>query len=111
MPRGWSKAWSEVLPKGAICFAGKRAASSPPALRSSLQACWPTSATPTVSRNAVALLSGYREPAPDPPSTDWLGHLSDRERVRRLGLWNNNHVDEDYAPSFLGIGEDWAGTA
>ena len=54
-----------------------------------------------IERNAIALLSGYRRPAADMPSTEWLGHYSDRERVRRSGLWNNNHVNETYAPSFL----------
>ena len=61
----------------------------------------PRSERGTVERNAIALLSGYCEPATDPPSASWLGHLSDRDRVRRSGLWNNNHVDEDYVPSFL----------
>ncbi len=63
----------------------------------------PASQRGLIERNAIALLSGYREPAPDPPSTDWLGHLSDRDRVRGSGLWNNNHVDEDYALSFLDV--------
>ena len=54
-----------------------------------------------IERNAIALLSGYRQPAADGPSTQWLGHHSDRERVRLSGLWNNNHVDEAYDPSFL----------
>ncbi len=61
----------------------------------------PRSERGTIERHAIALLSGYREPALDPPSTGWLGRSSDRSRVRRSGLWNNNHVDEDYAPSFL----------
>ena len=61
----------------------------------------PRSERGTIERNAIALLSSYREPALDPPSAGWLGHSSDRCRVRRSGLWNNNHVDEDYAPSFL----------
>ena len=61
----------------------------------------PRSERETIERNAIALLSGYREPALDPPSPGWLGHSSDRWRVRRSGLWNNNHVDEDYDPSFL----------
>ena len=71
----------------------------------------PASQRGLIERNAIALLSGYREPAPDPPSTDWLGHLSDRERVRGSGLWNNNHVDEDYDSSFLEVFArriDWA---
>lgn len=61
----------------------------------------PRSERGKIERNAIALLSGYREPAVDPPSAGWLGHSSDRCRVRCSGLWNNNHVDEDYAPSFL----------
>ena len=59
-----------------------------------------------IERNAIALLSGYGERALDPPSVGWLGQFSDRERVRRSGLWNNNHVDEDYASSFLDMLEE-----
>ena len=54
-----------------------------------------------IERNSIALLSNYgREPI-DPPSRQWLGHYSDRERVRLSGLWNNNHVEDDYTPEFL----------
>ncbi len=54
-----------------------------------------------IERNAIALLSNYgREPI-DPPSPGWLGHHSDRERVRLSGLWNNNYVEDDYTPAFL----------
>ncbi len=62
----------------------------------------PRSNRALIERSAIALLSGYRRPAADAPSTDWLGHCSDRERVRLSGLWNNNHVDETYDSSFLG---------
>ncbi len=54
-----------------------------------------------IERNAIALLSGYRAPAPDPPSDGWLGLSSGRPRVRRSGLWNQNHVGEAFAPGFL----------
>lgn len=54
-----------------------------------------------IERNAIALLSNQNKPALDAPSLNWLGHHSDRERVRLSGLWNNNHVDEDYDPLFL----------
>lgn len=54
-----------------------------------------------VERNAIALLSHARAPAADPPSEQWLGTFNDRERVRTSGLWNNNHVLEDYDASFL----------
>lgn len=63
----------------------------------------PASQRGLIERNAIALLSGYGEGAPDPPSSGWLGHSSDRERVRRSGLWNNNHVDEGCDSSFLDI--------
>ena len=51
--------------------------------------------------NAIALLSNYDKEPVDPPSLGWLGSDCDRERVKRSGLWNNNHVDEDYDPAFL----------
>ena len=61
----------------------------------------PNSNRGLIERNAIALLSGYSSPASDRPSTEWLGHYSDRERVRRSGLWNNHHVDGTYDPAFL----------
>jgi hypothetical protein len=54
-----------------------------------------------IERNSIALLSNYEKPTLDSPSKDWLGHNADRERVRGSGLWNQNHVDESYAPEFL----------
>ena len=65
----------------------------------------PASERGLIERNAIALLSAYREAPPDPASTGWLGRSSDRERVRLSGLWNNNHVDEAYDPSFLDLME------
>ena len=54
-----------------------------------------------IERNSIALLSNYSKAPLDPPSSNWLGNHSDRERVRGSGLWNNNHVEESYAPDFL----------
>lgn len=54
-----------------------------------------------IERNSIALLSNANKPSLDPPSPGWLGHHSDRERVRQSGLWNQNHVDESYDPAFL----------
>lgn len=54
-----------------------------------------------VERNSIALLSNYRKPGLDSASHTWLGHRCDRERVRDSGLWNSNHVDEQYDPRFL----------
>lgn len=54
-----------------------------------------------IERNAIALLSNLNKPALDSPSSTWLGHHCDREKVRLSGLWNNNHVGENYDPLFL----------
>jgi hypothetical protein len=51
-------------------------------------------------RHSIALLSNLSGQA-DPPSADWLGQFSSRERVRASGLWNNNHVQSDYSGQFL----------
>jgi hypothetical protein len=60
-----------------------------------------------IEKNAIALLSNYNRAALDPPSQSWLGHHSDRERVRKSGLWNQNHVEENYDPAFLDTLDHW----
>lgn len=59
-----------------------------------------------IERNAIALLSNMNKPALDIASSTWLGLRCDREKVRLSGLWNQNHVDEDYDPLFLSDLED-----
>jgi len=61
-----------------------------------------------IERNSIALLSNLGKPPLDPPSPDWRGRACDRgrARVRDSGLWNQNHVDEDYDPVFLDALED-----
>lgn len=54
-----------------------------------------------VERNAIGLLSNLNKQPMDEPSENWLGRSSRSERIRRSGLWNSNHVDEQYDPSFL----------
>lgn len=61
----------------------------------------PTSLRGYVERNAIALLSNYNKVPLDPPSNGWLGLRCNRERVRASGLWNSNHVEEEYDPGFL----------
>ena len=65
----------------------------------------PASMRGEIERNAIALLSHARTPAVDAPSDRWLGACSDREKVRVSGLWNNLHVTEAHAPSFLDVME------
>ncbi len=58
-----------------------------------------------IERNSIALLSNLGKPPLDPPSKGWRGRVCDRNkaRVRDSGLWNQNHVDEDYDPRFLDV--------
>ena len=54
-----------------------------------------------IERNAIALLSNFDRSPPNYPSSGWLGRYCNRERVRKSGLWNSNHVDKSYDPAFL----------
>jgi hypothetical protein len=54
-----------------------------------------------IERNSIGLLSNSDRTPLDPPSKRWLGHSCNRERVRKSGLWNQNHVDEGYERTFL----------
>ena len=58
-----------------------------------------------IERNSIALLSNFNRLSLDPPSSAWLGGRCNRERVRRSGLWNQNHVDEAYDRAFLDVFE------
>ncbi|WP_254279081.1 hypothetical protein [Haloarcula marina] len=55
-----------------------------------------------IERNSIALLSNYQRDAVDARSDAWLGTHSRSEKIRRSGLWNVDHVDEEYDPDFLG---------
>jgi hypothetical protein len=70
----------------------------------------PDSMRGRIERNSIALLSNFQKPQLDPPSLQWLGHCCDRDRVRASGLWNQNHVDENYDPAFLNELEHLAGS-
>jgi hypothetical protein len=54
-----------------------------------------------IEKNSVALLSNYARPPVDPASGVWLGRRCTKEKVAQSGLWNVQHVDEAYDPSFL----------
>jgi hypothetical protein len=56
-----------------------------------------------IERNTIALLSNYqRTHNPiDPPSPNWIGLWAQNEKIRKSGLWNVNHVDENYDEQIL----------
>jgi len=61
----------------------------------------PNSLRGFIERNSIALLSNLEGTSLDPPSSQWLGHSCPRPLVARSGLWNQNHVNENYNPAFL----------
>ena len=63
----------------------------------------PESLRGVIETHSIGLLSNYDKSTLDPPSERWLGFHTSRERVRRSGLWNSNHVDESYDPAFLHV--------
>jgi hypothetical protein len=54
-----------------------------------------------IETGSIALLSNFEKPSLDAASPNWLGRYSDREEVRLSGLWNVQHVKEQYDPEFL----------
>ncbi|KTG09423.1 hypothetical protein AUR64_16735 [Haloprofundus marisrubri] len=54
-----------------------------------------------IERNVIALLSNYQHDPVDPRSGEWLGTASRSKKIRESGLWNVNHVDEEYDPAVL----------
>jgi hypothetical protein len=64
----------------------------------------PSSVRAYIERNSIALLSNHRKAGElqiDSPSPSWLGSFCCKDKIRSSGLWNSNHVDEDYDPRFL----------
>jgi hypothetical protein len=60
----------------------------------------PQSARAYLERNSIGLLAGPDGPL-DRPSSKWLGRHSPHDTIRESGLWNVNHVEQEYEPDFL----------
>lgn len=54
-----------------------------------------------IERNTIALVSNYATEPIDGRDDSWLGKASPCEEISRSGLWNINHVEEEYDPVFL----------
>lgn len=61
----------------------------------------PNSERGYIEKNCIALLSNRNKNPINQPSDNWLGLKSNRDFVVSSGLWNNNHVEDDYDPIFL----------
>jgi len=66
----------------------------------------PNSLRAYLERNSIALLSNYGRSSVDPRSPDWLGRESPCKKIRESGLWNINHVDEEYDSQFMDVLDD-----
>lgn len=60
----------------------------------------PESDRACIERNAIALVSNVGKDSIDPRDEGWLGHHSPVTDIQQSGLWNINHVREDYQPEF-----------
>jgi hypothetical protein len=58
-----------------------------------------------IERNAIAMLSNYSqyESRIDEPSENWLGNWAKSDYVRYSGMWNVDHVDDNYDTDFLNV--------
>lgn len=58
-----------------------------------------------IERSAIALLSNHKfqNAAMDPPSGAWLGRWASNKAIQLSGLWNVNHVTENYQSEFLDV--------
>ncbi|XVQ09462.1 hypothetical protein ACQP1W_44205 [Spirillospora sp. CA-255316] len=54
-----------------------------------------------IRANSIALLSALRPGGGHRIALGWLGLYADNGNVRTSGLWNSDHVDASYDPSFL----------
>jgi hypothetical protein len=61
----------------------------------------PRSERSYIEQNAIGLLSNFKKPFLDPPSSRWLGQHCRSDRVRESGLWNSDYVDVEYDKEFL----------
>jgi hypothetical protein len=59
-----------------------------------------------LEQNAIALLSNFDKQPIDSRADGWLGRYSQSREIRESGLWNVNHVDEQYNEAFLDLLED-----
>jgi hypothetical protein len=53
-----------------------------------------------IERNSIALLSCLAG-GPDLPSASWLGHYAPSAKIRNSGLWNINHINDQYETEYL----------
>lgn len=61
----------------------------------------PDSRRAYIERNSIALLSNYKKGEIDSRPDNWLGKYSPNSEIQESGLWNLDHITEQYDPKFL----------
>ena len=59
----------------------------------------PLSYRANIEKNSIALLSNPLRK--DVQSSGWLGNYSSRNEIRGSGLWNVDHMGQQYCPEFF----------
>lgn len=66
----------------------------------------PASDRAYIKRNLIGLLAGKNGPQ-DPPSKNWLGQFSAKERIQQSGLWNLQHLNYEYSSECIDVIEKY----
>jgi hypothetical protein len=63
----------------------------------------PDSLRGSIERNSISLLSNLRYPEEriDPPSERWLGKWAATPAIKKSGLWNVNHTEDERDGDYL----------
>jgi len=63
----------------------------------------PESVRGYIERNSIGLLSNCMKYKIDQPGPNWLGFYTNNSAIISSGLWNVNHVSDEYDSSFLEV--------
>ena len=63
----------------------------------------PSSQRAFIEKNSIALLSDYDDLGVDKQSMNWLGQHSNKENVRKSGMWNSDYVARKHSSVFLDV--------
>jgi hypothetical protein len=60
-----------------------------------------------IEQTVISLVSNARKDDVDPRDGDWLGHHSPSGAIRNSGLWNVDHVYDEFDPAGMDCLERW----
>lgn len=54
-----------------------------------------------IESNSIAMVSHFRRANPRLYKNDWVGHESPKPEIHQTGLWNIDHVTDDFSPAVV----------